>query len=1155
MARILKSTVFLCMLFCNSLIQGQVSITNTSAACACDGAFTFSPEPGQPTFFELQSPDGAVLQSSGQANGLWTLNALCEGVYILTATTANNSYSENIQITNTTSPSGTFGETEICSTAPNTNLSALVTSFVAGGTWTTPNGNVFNGIYNPSVHDSGFYSYTVNNGTCDLVTGVFVTEIQNANAGIQTTYLICDNYAPFNMFDFLEGNPDTGGNWLTAGGVPMNGVYDPATMSSALFVYAIDNVPGCNAVFTTMFVDERITPNAGINSSLIVCNGASSFNLFNHIPGNPNTGGFWFRPNGTPFNGIFNPNIDPAGNYRYVVTANAPCQDAESVITISFSTTDPSGISNQIDVCTTQPTFDLTSALNGSPLSGGLWTNQNGQAVSNIFNPGLMSSGVFNYYFPNVGCNAQGAQLTVDVLSAPSAGDDVVTELCISNTSLNLNDFLQNETLGGEFQNTSGLAISNQINISTTQLFQANYIVTSPVCPPDTASIIIGVVAPPAAIANQTQEICINDGLLNLNDYFQSVVFPQWFDANGNQIPAQYDPISGDATLTIVSLSQNACPNTSAELEILVSSPAFSDELIQEVACTSDLPIDLNDYVTASIVGLGNWTDVSGVTISNTIVELNVGSYEYSYVSNVNGPCAASQITLQLEVFPATEAGDDNNLLICENEINFELESLLSANAQPGGIWMNDGIPFLPQEYTLQGGVVDVISYELPGNAGCSPDAATFILDIHSEVFADAGEDISFCFGENDIVIGSPAQAGLSYSWIPSALLSNPNVANPLIDLSDLENQDQNLLFTLTVTDGVCTAQDQVSVTLFATPEVSLPALLQVCEGEEISYSVDSNLSCQWSPANLFDDNTSNNPVIIPFENVLVQLVAVNNNGCEGTATSQIEVQPLPLIDFEMEPQTACSPLIVDLTWSEAAGRNYDILWTSDNGDEDIGIDFLFNYTEPGTYSIALNVSNNFGCTQDTTFENIIEVYPNPEADFTYSPNPISVINNVVTFQNSSIDVSSFNWFVNDVPLSNLESLVYEFPTENSGNYQVCLVVENEYECRSSKCEVINLKSDFSFYAPNAFTPDNDGLNDFFRPELVGFDLSTYSMRIFDRWGTQVFSTNDINDPWIGNIRNGDYYATQGIYNWIVEVKVDRIADFKTFKGSVLLIR
>jgi gliding motility-associated-like protein len=450
---------------------------------------------------------------------------------------------------------------------------------------------------------------------------------------------------------------------------------------------------------------------------------------------------------------------------------------------------------------------------------------------------------------------------------------------------------------------------------------------------------------------------------------------------------------------------------------------------------------------------------------------------------------------------------------------------------------------------------VDVLTYQLPGNAGCESDAAQFILDIHSEVFADAGSDISFCFGENNVTIGSPGQAGLSYTWIPSSLLSDAGVAEPTIDLTNLSNEDQILTFTLTVSDGVCTAQDQVTVTLLSRPEVTLPALTEICEGETVTFSIDPNLACEWSPSNLFNDNSSNNPTIAPIANASIQLLVTNSNGCESIATAQVNTQPLPILDFEISPESACSPLLVDQIWSEAIGRDYDILWSSGNGDQDVGIDFLFNYTEPGVYSIGLNVSNGFGCTRDTIFENIIEVFPNPEADFTISPDPISNINNVGTFQNTSLDVSTFNWFVNDVLSSNTELLIYEFPLDAAGNYQVCLVVENEYECRASKCEVINLKSDFTFYAPNAFTPDNDGTNDFFRPELIGFDLSTYSMKVFDRWGSEVFSTNDINNPWIGNIRNGEYYANQGVYNWIVEVKVDRIADFKTFKGSVLLLR
>jgi gliding motility-associated-like protein len=1143
-------------LLLNALIsKGQLTTIPASAPCGCDGSLTYSPEQGAATFFSLTDLQGNNIANLGAANGILNLSNLCEGIYFIEATTAANTYSQFLQIVNAISPMPSITQADICSTAPNTALNTFIAGLPAGGTWAMPDDNIFNGVYNPSTLSSGFYTYTFNNAGCNQTTGVLVNEIQNANAGIQTTYLICDSYTAFNMFDFLEGNPDTGGQWLTSGGVPMNGVYDPATMSSALFVYAIDNVPGCNTVFTTMFVDERTTPSAGNSSSLIVCTGTSAFNLFDQIPGNPNLGGFWFRPNGTPFNGIFNPNTDPAGNYRYVVTANAPCQNAESIITISFSNSDPSGISNQIEICTTQPAFDMLSVLGGSPLPGGTWTAPNGQPIDGTYNPALNNSGVFSYYFPNVGCDAQGAQLTITEFTSPSAGQDIITELCTSPTPVDLFALLVNENPGGIFENNNGDAISNIINISSTQLFQAAYIVHSSVCPADTADIIIGVVAPPSSPEDLTYEVCANNGLFSLNNLYQEVVFPQWFDSNGTQVPAQYDPMSGNATLTIVSQSQNACPNESALLDIVVVQPAFSDQLFTEILCTTEFPVDLNNFLPNNIITSGEWYDATNILIQNSIITLSAGNYGYQFISENNGPCAPSEVNVELQVFEAANAGDGTNITVCESEPNFSLENLLSPNAQSGGTWFNAGVPIIPQNYNLVGNVVDVLTYEIGGNVGCAPDAAQFIIDIQAEVTADAGSDVSLCFGESNIQIGSNAQPNLMYSWVPSALLSNAQSANPVITLNGLSNENQEIVFTLSVSDGICEATDEVVVTILEIPTVSINAFVEVCLGEEVSYSIDPGLNCTWSPTDLFLNPSENSPTITPLTSANVSVLVENSNGCTTESSGEIIVRPLPVIDFEIIPSANCAPLIAEDTWNNAAGLDYSIQWNGGNGDDDFGLDFLFNYTAAGSYDIGLSVSNEFGCIRDTIYENAVVVYPNPIAEFSYSPNPPSIINNVVLFQNESVSVASYEWYIDDARVGEGETLTYEFPNDRSGDYTVCLRVENEFVCEAVHCEYIELETDFAFFAPNAFTPDGDGLNEFFIPELLGFDLSTYSLKIFDRWGTLVFSTNDASEPWIGNVRNGDYYAQQGVYNWIVEVKVDRLADFKTFTGSVLLVR
>jgi gliding motility-associated-like protein len=68
---------------------------------------------------------------------------------------------------------------------------------------------------------------------------------------------------------------------------------------------------------------------------------------------------------------------------------------------------------------------------------------------------------------------------------------------------------------------------------------------------------------------------------------------------------------------------------------------------------------------------------------------------------------------------------------------------------------------------------------------------------------------------------------------------------------------------------------------------------------------------------------------------------------------------------------------------------------------------------------------------------------------------------------------------------------------------------------------------------PNAFTPDGDGLNDVFRPVTLPDKISSFSMYIYDRWGMQVFFSNDVSKGWDGNI-NGNP-AQLGAYSYVLK--------------------
>lgn len=100
--------------------------------------------------------------------------------------------------------------------------------------------------------------------------------------------------------------------------------------------------------------------------------------------------------------------------------------------------------------------------------------------------------------------------------------------------------------------------------------------------------------------------------------------------------------------------------------------------------------------------------------------------------------------------------------------------------------------------------------------------------------------------------------------------------------------------------------------------------------------------------------------------------------------------------------------------------------------------------------------------------------------------------------------------------------------------------------------EVVNCEPEF--FVPNAFSPNNDGLNDFFQPVLYHFELKEYHMRIFNRWGDQIFYSNDIDKVWTGVSDKSNKPAQDGVYVYLIEATDSFGHRIKT-SGRVTLIR
>lgn len=172
---------------------------------------------------------------------------------------------------------------------------------------------------------------------------------------------------------------------------------------------------------------------------------------------------------------------------------------------------------------------------------------------------------------------------------------------------------------------------------------------------------------------------------------------------------------------------------------------------------------------------------------------------------------------------------------------------------------------------------------------------------------------------------------------------------------------------------------------------------------------------------------------------------------------------------------------------------------------------------------------------------------------FNVSPatDPIVGIFPTVTFTSQSAGATSFLWDFGDGDFSSLPVAEHVFP--DYGTYNVTLYVANEQGCEDSVSRQVNIAFMHTFFAPNAFTPNRDWVNDTFKVVATGIDLSTFELLIIDRWGNVVYHTRNIKQGWTGIHSDTGQECPPGIYIYRTAF-VDQSGERHTITGRVMLI-
>ncbi len=1138
-------------------VQAQYSFVPTlSSDCAtCDGSIEINLDnPANYNFNWYISGSAIPLGNDNGNSDVVNIANLCSGNYSGELEIAGLTYNFPFSIGVQGLDPGAGGFIYLCSNAISANLNNFTNGANPGGVWTDPIDQVHSSTFNLLNDAEGVYTYTLDDGSCITSSEWEVIVNDPADPGNSTTYLICENYPPFNLFDALFGNPEPGGNWYRPGNIPDDGVYNTDTETGGIYIYEIDSVLGCANVYNTLLIIENQIPDPGIDAQVGVCPDAFPFDMSTYLGGTPDAGGQWENAANVDVDPIFDPIVDLPGTYEYTIIGNTPCPTLSSTLTITFTDGIDAGEDAILEICESAAAIDLYTVLNGSPDAGGSWLDPNGNPFDGILDPSAHISGNYIYTVQSAGCPDEMSTVSVAINSNVNAGADDAISSCFYIPFFDLNSLLDaNAGNNGVWLDALGNEISSNLTVDGGQTESFQYFIDGGACPNDVADFEIEFLMIAQAGVDQVIDQCESNLLVDLSNY-QPDVAPlsfEWLDENDMPVVTEVLPEVGTNTYQFVVLSENICPSDTAVLTINVQDAVYVDIDEELLLCSNSLLLNLNDELPAGFPTSGNWYYGNEILDPPVIDPDEFNEGDYQFFTDDIGLCPGPVYTLNIDIALIPDAGNGGSITQCLNAPAVNLGGLLDADASPGGVWLFNldelsGNSFSPQED-------GILTYLIDNGAPCPSSQADWTIEVLPLPDFNAGADVSNCSGANPVQVGESPSAGYNYEWSPSFGLSDNQISNPTVSF-DLEVSDElQLEYTVLVDDGTCSNTDTLQISIYPLPSVDGGPDRLLCEGDSFNMVYPLEYETTINPSSWLSNQSNGNLTVTPASSGPLTIIVENNFGCIATDEIDVELSPLPEAVFTVFPIAGCPPLNLDLI-NESVNPSETTYYWNVSG-EIITEDSSLTLEESGLYDVSLTATSEFGCQNEEVALSAVEVWPSPLASFEILPENPTAYTDEIQIINTGSFQSSTSWYVNDVFVSDLFQPEFEIPIVEDVLYTVCQNVVNTYSCRDSLCQNIVIQGDFTLYVPNAFTPNSDGRNELFIPVIRGMDIDHYTFQVFNRWGENIFETNNSSEGWYGNVKGGDYYAEPGVYVWMLKIRNKYTGDDILERGSVTLIR
>ncbi len=538
----------------------------------------------------------------------------------------------------------------------------------------------------------------------------------------------------------------------------------------------------------------------------------------------------------------------------------------------------------------------------------------------------------------------------------------------------------------------------------------------------------------------------------------------------------------------------------------------------------------------------------------------DAGTYTLTHkVVDVKGCKASSTATVTINESPEADftTGSTSNC-IGTDPVQFSNASTINNGSIVSHLWeFGDGTESQVEspEHQYADAAMYNVKLTVTSDKGCKSEKNMHFFTYEVPKADFTIDALSNCFNENrmSFVNASSIKGNdhLNYTWIldgkafSSESIEDYKFSTPGVKLIDLKVSS----------DKGCVSQIQKSIVIKKSPEalMSINDAVQ-CEGSNLfvakNQSPDSYVSSTWklSDGREFQGNeiqfASNTPGLLTLE-----LTIVNAESCPGKAVSMVEVAPDPVADFIAEDVCLNEATVFQNTSFVDQGSLLKVHWDFGDNTKDLQ---EFNpahvYRKTGTFPVYLSVESDAGCR--AYLVKSVKVKDIPKASFDILKYKYEDNKTVFQFNELKQEANmQYDWLINKMPAGTGPRLYYGF--SDTGWQQVDLLVTNTEGCTATQSKAFFVMPPFEMRFPTAFTPNGDGLNDFFGPIDVSF-TSEFEMVVLNKWGIEVYRTTNTFGQWDGKFKGEP--AMNDYYVYLVKVK-DLEGVEHTYEGGFMLIR